>query len=190
MNLEPKDIIQIILTIISIIVAIRIPVRISWNQRYENMAATYQSIEFAAALQNVISFYYHVCDCDVTRIHAEYKKIFLKDFPDYNSLNFNGDSSQVLHYQRRFLVEFFCEMDICARHSRSLRKLIQKEYTEREANLIKILMYMDKALDNDSDMFMNIKSISNEHFGRAKGINAYLSHLASLLKDTGKQMKF
>ena len=81
-------------------------------------------------------------------------------------------------------------MDICARHSRSLRKLIQKEYTEREANLIKILMYMDKALDNDSDMFMNIKSISNEHFGRAKGINAYLSHLASLLKDTGKQMKF
>ena len=69
-------IIQTILSVSSLVVAWRIPVRIMQNQRYENLLQEYMGNDYAEALEGVIDFYVETCKSNVDLIAIEYKKLF------------------------------------------------------------------------------------------------------------------
>ena len=58
-------IIQTILSVSSLVVAWRIPVRIMQNQRYENLLQEYMGNDYAEALEGVIDFYVETCKSNV-----------------------------------------------------------------------------------------------------------------------------
>lgn len=178
-------ILSMLASFISIYVAINIPIRISQNQRYENLLSIYQSSDFAEALHGVITFYCKTCNYDVKRIPYEYKKRFDEDLQ-----NKTLDNAKVLHFQRRLLTEFFSNLDICARSNRALCRKICREFTSSESNIIRILIFMNKAVDNNKEIYMDISKIKYEHIGKLNGINNYLMHLSGLLQKSKRWMEF
>ena len=55
------NIVQIVISVVAIIFAIYIPIRIMEFQRYTNLSATYMGFDFAHAFQSVIEFFYKDC---------------------------------------------------------------------------------------------------------------------------------
>ena len=68
-------IIQTILSVSSLVVAWRIPVRIMQNQRYENLLQEYMGNDYAEALEGVIDFYVETCKSNIDLIPIEYNKL-------------------------------------------------------------------------------------------------------------------
>lgn len=185
-TLGPVELITILLSAITLFFTIVIPTRIMKFQRYTNLMATYESFDFAHAFQSVIDFFYKDCDCDVGKIPGEYKKRFKKDFEELGKCK---EISNILHYQRRLLNDYFMELEMCRESSCFLRKKISKEWTTSEAYVCKILVYMNKAIDEDSEMFMDISSIRHERMPKVKGLSEYLIRFYNALKSESSKMK-
>ena len=151
--------------------------------------ATYESFEFAHALQCVINFFYKDCDCDVERIPEEYKKRFVADFKKLEDENEKFDITNVLHYQRRLLNDYFLELEMCRESSWILKNKIRKDWTQREALICKILVFMNKTVENDSELFKDISCIKHEKMPRIKGLSEYLIKFYNTLRKESKRMQ-
>ena len=176
-------IIQIVLSIITFVATICIPIQIMKFQRYTNILSTYATFEFSYAFQSVINFFYDTCSCDVERIPTEYKKRF-----DYDVKN-KVDIQNRLHYQRRHLNEFFCELEMCRESSLILRHKIRKEWTTNEAWLVKILIYMNKVVDDSPEIFKDIKGIKYEKMPKTRGLSTYLERFYNAMKAQSRSMQ-
>lgn len=186
-----SDVIQIGLAIATLIFTIKIPIKIMKFQRYQNLVSTYMSFEFAHAIQSVIHFFRDDCNCKVERISFEYKKRFDKDMKPsvVSDGNNKNDPSAILHYQRRFLNNFFLELEMCRESSRTLHKRIIKEWTSNEAWIVKILIYMNKAVESDEEMFQDISCIKRERMPRTKGMCEYLEKFYNTMSSQPKFMR-
>lgn len=131
------DIIQCILSATSIVVAYLIPKRIMWQQKYENLLSEYRGYDYAAAVQGIVEFFTIDCKNDSNKIKDMYEKRFIKeiygnDFLKKGKSNEEilkelkeqvsltgkqtlSENNKTLHFQRRILAQFFCDLDICAR---------------------------------------------------------------------------
>ena len=180
-------------TVIALIVAVFIPTRIMEYQRYTNLIGTYMSLDFAHAFQSVIAFFCDDCEYDVERIPAEYKKRFESDMKRVmrhgDSGDITGDITKVLHYQRRFLNNYFLELEMCRRSSRTLSRIIRKDWTANEAYVTRILIFMNDAVDNDPEMFKDISCIKDERLPRVRGMNEYLKSLQGILQNELRWMQ-
>lgn len=100
------------------------------------------------------------------------------------------DNSKILHYQRRLLVQFFYEIDLCANSFFIGKRRIGKDYTSKEADILKILFNIDEAVKDDPVLMKDISSFesipSPEH---VKGINKGISGLYHLLKKSKREME-
>lgn len=181
------DITQIVISVIAIIFAIWIPIRVMNYQRYTNLSATYMSFDFAHAFQSVINFFYSDCECDVDKIPEEYNKRFYSDFQKLKAGEIHKDD--VLHYQRRMLTDYFYELESCRASSKTLCKMIKKDWTTAEAYVSKILICMNKAVIDNPDIMMDISPIKHQHIPKVKGISEYLDRLYSELKKGKKWMR-
>ena len=182
-------ILTLIVTILALIVAMYIPMQIMKYQQYTNLVGAYMSFEFAHAFQSVIDFFYDDCERDVERIPAEYKKRFENDMERVIRHGDSGDITNVLHYQRRYLTCFFFELEICRRSNRTLDRIIRKDWTKSEAFVMRILICMNDAVDNDKEIFKDISSIKRERLPRTKGINEYLRSLQGILQNESRWMQ-
>ena len=176
-------------SIATLIVTVYIPIQIMKFQRYTNLIATYMSLDFAHALQSVIAFFCDDCGHDVERIPVEYKKRFESDMKRVMRHDDSGDITNVLHYQRRYLTCFFFELEICRRSNRTLDRIIRKDWTKSEAFVMRILICMNDAVDNDKKIFKDISSIKRERLPRTKGINEYLRSLQEILQNESRWMQ-
>ncbi|MCH5293915.1 MAG: hypothetical protein J1E07_09310 [Treponema sp.] len=173
------------LTFIALIVAVYIPTRIMKYQQYTNLIGAYMSFEFAHAFQSVIDFFYDDCGCDVERIPEAYRTRFDHDLDPAN----NVALADRLHYQRRYLTCFFFELEICRRSNRTLNRIIRKDWTKSEAFVMRILICMNDAVDNDKKIFKDISSIKRERIPRTKGISEYLRSLQEILQNESRWMQ-
>lgn len=175
-SISLSDVIQICLALVTLFVTINIPIQIMKFQRYQNLVSTYMSFEFAHAFQSVIHFFHDDCGCNIERISSEYKKRFEKDMKSMSKAEENNmrDPGAILHYQRRFLNTFFLELEMCRESSWIINKRIIKEWTSNEAWVVKILIYMDKAVAEDKEMFQDISCIRHERMPKTKGMCEYL----------------
>lgn len=188
-DVQMKDIISILLAIVTLIATICIPLQIMKFQRYTALMSTYESFEFAHALQSVIDFYYIDCNCDVEQIPVEYKKRFNYDFDILKRNREKFDISNILHYQRRLLNDYFMELEMCRESSRVLRNIIRKDWTTSEAWVCKILVFMNKAVDNDPELFKDISVIKYERMPRVKGLSEYLARFYNALRKESRNMQ-
>ena len=156
-------------------------------QRYTNLSSTYMGFDFSHALQSVIEFFYKDCECDVEKIPEEYSKRFYSDFERLKLRKI--DREDVLHYQRRMLTDYFYELESCRASSKRLRKMIKMDWTTSEACVSRILICMNKAVDENPDIMMDISSIKHQHVPKVKGISEYLDRLYNALKDEKKWMQ-
>ena len=179
----------LIVTFIALIVAVFIPTRIMKYQRYTNLIGTYMSLDFAHAFQSVIAFFCDDCGRDVERIPAEYKKRFESDMERVMRHDDSGDITNVLHYQRRYLNNYFLELEMCRRSSWTLSRIIRKDWTANEAYVTRILIFMNDAVDNDPEMFKDISCIQDERLPRVRGMNEYLRSLQGILQNESRWMQ-
>ena len=179
LEFQLKDIVPIIIALVTLIMTIKIPIWIMQFQRYTNLASTYMSFDFAHAFQSVIEFFYKDCDCDVERIPEEYAKRYHSDFQKLKDKKIERED--VLHYQRRLLNDYFYELEVCRTSSRRLGKMIKKDWTTSEANVTKILICMNKVVSEH--YMMDISAVKYQHIPKVKGISEYLSRFYKALKD-------
>lgn len=183
------DSISILIAFITLIVTITIPIRIMKIQNYTNLESDYMSFEFAHAFQSVINFYFESCNCNIEKIPEEYIKRYKLDFEKLNNNNMNIPKEDILHYQRRYLNNYFLHLQYCLKSGPILRKKIRKQWTESEAFVVKILIYMNIAVDENPDIFKDISNIKYARLPRMKGLNFHLRNLYDELKDTGRWMQ-
>ena len=149
-------------------------------QRYTSLSSTYMS------MQCVIAFFHHDCGCDVEKISKKYRERFDDDFSgDWRDIEIN----KTLHYQRRLLNDYFLELEMCRELSWYLRKIIRKDWTTSEAYVCKILVYMNKAVDENPEMFMDISSIKYERMPKVKGLSEYLARFYNALRKESRNMQ-
>lgn len=180
---------SLIATIIGLVIAWIIPERIMWRQALIDLNNIYLSYDFAVAVQGIVEFFKEDCNSDVDKIAYAYKKRFIKDFGKTGKNKVSKEEN--LHYQRRLLSQFYYELDLCVEHKiLGIRRLqIRKLYGKSEANLVKILFFMNKAVDEDKEsfnpvMYKNLKVADripcNEN--KLSVINRHLKHLYEILK--------
>lgn len=165
-----KDFMAIFISLVALVVTVCVPIQIMKYQRYLNLMAIYMGIDVAHALQCIIDFFHDDCACDVGKISVTYKNRFKNDFNPKNRI----DASNILHYQRRLLNDYFFELEMCRESSWLLRRKIEKSWTSSEAWVVKILIYMNSAVDSDPEMYKDISCIKSERVPQTKGLNTYL----------------
>ena len=87
----------------------------------------------------------------------------------------------MLHYQRRLLSVYFYELECCRVSSRKLRKMTKKDWTTSESYVLKILICMNKVVDEQ--IKKDISEIKHQRIPKVKGISEYLCRLSTELKD-------
>lgn len=184
-------IIQTIAAILACVLAVYIPKKISWEQMYSQLLSDYCGYDFGAAVMGVVLFFNQDCRCNIESVQAKYKDWFKKQFenqltrgnPNYQNTNaeYKIPNDQNLHYQRRLLTQFYFLLDQCARSPFIGKRRVQKDFSSKEANLLKVLYYMNLAAES-SDVFMDI-SVDDRIPPNPKSINKYIKHIYGILKN-------
>ena len=180
------DVIQIILTIISILVAVWIPFKIKWEQEYSSLLDFYRSLDYAIAFQGVIQFFFNDCGRDMSRVKAEYKRRFIEEVENKSG---NINKENCLHFQRRVLAQFFWQLNECAKSFSIGKCRVANDFTNAEAKLLKILIYMGQAIDGDPLLYKDISSDAlSPKPAHLKGQNKSLGQLYQILKKSKRFM--
>ena len=186
--------IQTIFSVLSFFCAVLIPVWIMHNQRYENLLQNYLSADFVAAIKGVVDFFKDDCNSDVNQIADAYKKRFEEDFKKSNKKSDDKsectkEASQILHFQRSMLNNFFWGLSSCAKRNPFLRYKIKNEFTRNEAYICKILIHMNFEVDSNLEFFTNVSDIKYEPMSKTKGINNSLKNIYEILKNQNRWIK-
>lgn len=186
--------IQTIFSVLGFFVAVFIPVWIMHNQRYENLLQNYLSTDFVAAIKGVVDFFKNDCNSDVNQIADAYKKRFEEDFKKSNKKSNDKsectkEASQILHFQRSMLNNFFWGLSSCAKRNPFLRYKIKNEFTRNEAYICKILIHMNLEVDSNPEFFTNVSDIKYEPMPKTKGMNNSLKNVYEILKNQNRWIK-
>ena len=195
------NVLQTIFSAIAIIVAWIIPEKIKWNQMYSNLISEYRSYDFAIAVQRIIEFFVIECESDVSKIQEKYRETFLNEIYGISNASiksiddiiknyasdkcFQKDSDKTFHFQRRLLTQFYWDLDVCLKSIYVGKKRVLKDFTKGEANIIRILYFMNEAVDNDELLYKDLNCF--EHVpSKSKGIKNSLCHLYKVLKKSNR----
>ena len=162
------------------------------NQRYENLLQNYLSTDFASAIKSVVDFFKDDCNSDVNQIADAYKERFEEDFKIKNKTsdkNENNQSSDILHYQRIMLNNFFWGLSSCTKRNPFLRHKLKNEFTKNEAYICKILIYMNHTVDSNPEFFKDVSDVKYEPMPKVTGINSSLKNVYEILKNQNRWIK-
>lgn len=172
-------IIQTILSVLALIAAVYIPEKIKWEQTYSALLSDYRGYDFAAAVQGIIDFFVVNCKRDIERIPLEYNRVAA------NSSCLSND--QNLHFQRRLLAQFYWQLNECSKSFFIGKKRVKKDFFSRkEANLLRIIYFMDKAIDDDENGVLFKEISSFEHVPKnhkKKNMNSAIAEMYYLLHE-------
>lgn len=177
-------IIQAILAFASCVFAWFIPKRIMWEQSYSSLLSDYRSYDFGIAVQGIVEFFAVDCKSDVKNIKQEYERRFREDI----ELGIRVKSPELcLHYQRRLLAQFYYQLDLCARTIFIGKRRVRRDFTRREADIVRLLYLMGREVDESDVLFKDISC--NERVPRsAKGLSRYLADMYRVLKESKPYM--
>lgn len=204
-------IIQAILAFASCVFAWFIPKRIMWEQSYSSLLSDYRSYDFGIAVQGIVEFFAVDCKSDVKNIKQEYERRFVRDIYGLDLVSgLNGKFSLemvreklkgrnpaeirekspdlCLHYQRRLLAQFYYQLDLCARTIFIGKRRVRRDFTRREADIVRLLYLMDREVDESKVLFKDISC--DERVPRsARGLNGYLADIYRVLKSSKPYME-
>lgn len=158
---------------LALLVALLIPVKVMWNQAFIDLNSMYMGYEYADALYEIINFFCETCHKNFDEIKKEYEKRYYEDFE-------NKDKKQPLHYQRRLVAQFYYNLDVCTGFLGIRHSLVKKFYTKGEKELLKIIYYMNQAIENSPGIYKDIST--PEHLIQKKHISEMNRHIYHLYK--------
>lgn len=177
-----QNTITLIVAILTLIATIYIPEKIKWEQLYASLLEEERSFDFGIALQGIIEFFVIECKNDVNNIKPLYRKHFEEEITNKKG---KIDKENCLHFQRRLLGQFYWQLNHCAKSFCIGKKRIEREFTNSDAKLIKILLYINEAIDSDEYGIL-YKDISTDarvkKTERYKGMNKSLAELYHVLE--------
>lgn len=139
------DIISILNLAIAVFATLYIPKKMMNNQIYADLISEYRSPAIGQAIISVIAFYTNDCNSDVEMIEKKY-------FERYETDKQNGKYENSLHFQRRLLSQYYYQLAALryqgGRFTRLSKKKVREDFTAREAKLLSLLSYMNKAAEN------------------------------------------
>ena len=180
------EIIQCFFALIACFLAWFIPKRIMWHQAYSDLIRDYRSYDFGVAVQGIVEFFTEDCKSDIDNIKLEYETRFQNEVS--NDKIKTMAPQLCLHYQRRLLAQFFYQLDLCSRTIFVGKKRILKDFTKNEANIIQILYLINNAIEESDIIKKDISCEFSLSAGKGKGLNRWLSHIYSLLKNNSRHM--
>lgn len=176
-------IIQAILAFASCVIAWFIPNRIMWEQSYSSLMSDYRSYDFGIAVQGIVEFFAVDCNYDVKNIKEAYERRFKEDIEKIRVKS----PELCLHYQRRLLAQFYYQLDLCARTIFIGKRRVRRDFTRREADIVRLLYLMDREVDESKVLFKDISC--DERVPRsARGLNGYLADIYRVLKSSKPYM--
>lgn len=121
-----------------------IPKKMMNNQIYADLMSEYRKPEIGEAIIAVIDFYTTDCKSDVEMIEKKY-------FERYGTDKQNGKYENSLHFQRRLLSQYYYQLAALRYQggwfTRLSKKKVREDFTAREAKLLSLLSYMNKAAE-------------------------------------------
>ena len=133
---------------VAILAALYIPKKMMNNQIYADVIREYRSPAIGQAIISVIAFYTNDCNSDVEMIEKKY-------FERYETDKQNGKYENSLHFQRRLLSQYYYQLAALRYQggwfTRLSKKKVREDFTAREAKLLSLLSYMNKAAENITD---------------------------------------
>lgn len=177
------QLIQIIISLLTLGFTIWIPIKVSWEQQYSSLLDEYRGFDYAIAYQGIVQFFANECGGDMERVKEVYKNRFLDELENRKPEEIKKE--QCLHFQRRLLAQFFWQLNECTNHHVITKKRIARDFSNAEANLVKILIYMGEAIDNDEIMYKDISSAATaKRPDHLRGQNKGLSEMYQILKQS------
>jgi hypothetical protein len=137
----------VLLAFIAVILAWSIPKRIMVNQIYADLLKEYRSFEFGEAITALINFYINDCNGEVSQITQKYKDRYEKE-----KANIKGS----LHFKRRLLWQFYWDMSRLRYEYGISKQQINKNFTEKESNVIGLLYY---TIEGAKNCFVDIGNV-------------------------------
>ena len=175
-----------IVPLATLVATIWIPNKIKWEQEYSSLLDFYRSLDYAIAFQGVIQFFFNDCGRDMSRVKTEYKRRFIEEVENKPG---NINKENCLHFQRRVLAQFFWQLNECAKSFSIGKRRVTNDFTNAEAKLLKILIYMGQAIDDDPLLYKDISSDAlSPKPAHLKGQNKSLGHLYQILKQSKRFM--
>lgn len=183
------SLIQTVAGVLACVIAIYIPEKIKWEQRYSQLLSDYRGYDVAAAIQGLVQFFVNDCKRDVSKIKMEYEKRFRNEIEKVDSSNLKSNDKN-LHYQRRLLNAYFYELNECAKRRFLIgKKRVGRDFTKKESDIIKILYFMNVAA-KESDLIF--KDISTDELvpksRRLHGMDKAIVSVYEILKNSKRYM--
>lgn len=181
---EMIGIIQAILAFVSCVIAWFIPKRIMWEQSYSSLLSDYRSYDFGVAVQGIVEFFAIDCKSDVKNIKREYERRFKEDIKEIREKS----PELCLHYQRRLLAQFYYQLDLCARSPFIGKRRVRRDFTSREADIVRLLYLIGMSVNDSGVLFKDISC--DERVPRsARGLNGSLADIYRVLKESKPYME-
>lgn len=174
-------IIQCIFAFFACILAWWIPYKIKWEQLYQQLISEYRGYSFGVAIMEIGLFFRNECLNNVDNIQKNYLNHFKNDF-DKEKCSPQQSSENILHYQRRLLTQFYYQLDLCAKSIFIGKRRVQRDFSSKESDLLKILFYMNEAALS-SKVFVDITCSDGIPLTK-KDINSYIRHIYCVLKES------
>ena len=137
-----------------------IPKKIMNNQIYADLISEYRSAAIGQAVLSVTYFYTHDCNSDITKIEEKYTERYKKEVDsllDNQKKEENRCENKIensLHFQRRLLSQYYYQLASLRYQGCGLTRLakrkVRKDFTAREAKLLRLLIEMNKAAEKNS----------------------------------------
>lgn len=175
---------QIALSVVACVLACFIPKRIMWEQSYSSLMSDYRSYDFGIAMQGIVEFFAVDCNYDVKNIKEAYERRFKEDIEKIRVKS----PELCLHYQRRLLAQFYYQLDLCARTIFIGKRRVRRDFTRREADIVRLLYLMGREVDESEVLFKDISC--DERVPRsALGLSRYLADMYRVLKSSKPYME-
>jgi len=139
-------VIPTIISLVTLITAVYIPISVAVNQILADLISGYRSPEMGAAILALFNFFANDCQCDVNKIEAEYMERYEKEIKNSLQNKETINYPDTLHFQRRLVTHFYFNMAILwdrrCLFPFSLKKKIRKWFTLNDEKLLGIILHM------------------------------------------------
>jgi hypothetical protein len=142
------SLIAIIVSSITLIVAIFIPRRILLNQQFASLTEQYRSTEMGYAIFSIFNFYEKDCRNNPDNIREEYIKRFRREIKIPKIKKKDINPSNTLQFQRRLVAHFYWDLARLyfeSRFPRLERKKLYQMVGLNERRLINLVLQMSEA---------------------------------------------
>jgi hypothetical protein len=185
------SILGLIIALVTLYVAWRIPHQIMISQRYTELLSEYRTTEMGDAIYSILDFFVNECGKDANKITEKYKALFKNEI-EKNRASLEYEPSKTLHFKRRLVDHFFWLLgDIMFNRNYPIkipREQIRRYFTANERHLLLILERMNRAA-RSKECWLDASAIENDKCECSSDSSSPMTEYRKKLLEESKQWK-